>query len=118
MRAPSLRDRIRNVLNDGRWHTGLEIARTVRGPNAQYGPGIAAKIRDLRKLEYGGHKILSEKDPELSRTTGSQVWRFKMVLGETQLEADGITFDQEGQGLLMSGALEGPDFYKREGGAA
>jgi hypothetical protein len=75
----SLRERVRRVLSDGRWHTGLELAHACG--ESSYTTGVAAKVRDLRKPAYGGCVIAAERDVDESSRTGRQVWRFRMALG-------------------------------------
>jgi len=47
--------RISAILLDGRWHNARAIARRLRMSTA----GITARLRDLRKAEFGGHIILT-----------------------------------------------------------
>ena len=51
--AATLRDRIFELMSDGRWRTPFEI-REVTGCSDG---GITAKLRDLRKPECGGHTV-------------------------------------------------------------
>ena len=78
MKAPGIRERLRVVLMDGQWHTGLELARAI-GREA-YTTGIAAKVRALRDREYGGYTIESERVRGVPEHDGRQVWRFRMAL--------------------------------------
>ena len=71
-----MRERIRQILEDGEWHTGLSILRIL---GTSFGTGAMAKIRDLRKPEYGGHTIESRKNVALSRAWNRQVWEYRMV---------------------------------------
>lgn len=72
----SIRERVRKVLMDGRWHTGLDLCRRC---GVIYGTGLTAKIRDLRKAEFGGHIIESQRNEFLSRWWGRQVWEYRML---------------------------------------
>lgn len=47
--------RVARILSDGCWHNARLIARRLRMSTA----GITARLRDLRKAEYGGHIILT-----------------------------------------------------------
>lgn len=108
----SMREQIRRVLSDGRWHTGLELAHRIG--RKHYSTGIAAKIRDLRKPEYGGYVIESEKDVKESRRTGMQVWRFRMLLGISKDAKDQLPADNKGQCVLVADVLDGPGHHKFE----
>lgn len=74
----SIRDRIRILLSDGEWRTGLEIALAIG--KGSYTTGVAAKIRQLRDPRFGGHVIESEYDEKTSKASGMKVWRFRMVI--------------------------------------
>lgn len=45
--------RIAAILRDGNWRSARSIARRLRLSTA----GTTARLRDLRKAEYGGHVI-------------------------------------------------------------
>jgi hypothetical protein len=45
-----------NVLRDGQWYTLRAIAKITGDPEAS----ISARLRDFRKLKYGGHTIERE----------------------------------------------------------
>lgn len=51
--------RIATILMDGQWHNARHIARRLRMSTA----GITARLRDLRKREYGGH-VIAVRRPE------------------------------------------------------
>lgn len=51
--------RIAAILLDGQWHNARAIARRLRMSTA----GITARLRDLRKREYGGW-IIAVRRPE------------------------------------------------------
>lgn len=42
-------------LRDGEWHSISEMVEAIGSP----GQSISARIRDLRKAEYGGHTVLT-----------------------------------------------------------
>jgi hypothetical protein len=69
------RERVRRILADGRWHTGLELARRCR---TQYATGLMSYVRKLRRDEHGGHVVRCVFDAAASRRAGRQVWRYKM----------------------------------------
>jgi hypothetical protein len=108
----TLRDRIYAVMFDGVPRTRLQIAKLVG--REMDSPGLAAKVRDLRKAEHGGHTILPKRDAKASKEKGYTVNKWKLIPGEpteAQLE---LTQQQDGQGLLWSGADEGQLSYQRE----
>lgn len=74
----SIRDQIFLVMYDGRWRTGLEIAHAIG--RESFTTGIAAKLRQLRRPEFGGHIIESVLDPQRSKLSGQQVWRYRMLI--------------------------------------
>lgn len=55
------------VLSDGRWHKATELERRVGSNWAS----INARIRDLRKPRFGGHKIAR-------RNVGGGLWEYRM----------------------------------------
>ena len=60
--------RVWGVLLDGEWHTLHEIAKTTGDPEAS----ISARIRDLRKVKFGGHVV--ERD-----FVSNGLWRYRLV---------------------------------------
>ena len=44
---------VREIMEDGDWHTLGEIATRIDAPESS----VSARIRDLRKLKHGGHII-------------------------------------------------------------
>jgi hypothetical protein len=71
----SVRSKVRRILADGRWHSGLELARRCR---TVYATGMMSYVRKLRLEEHGGHSIDRVYDPQASRRTGRQVHRYRM----------------------------------------
>jgi biotin operon repressor len=63
---------VKQILSDNRWHTLSEISQRIGGSEA----GISARIRDLKKEKFGGHKI--EKNH-----IANGLWRYR-------LSSDGI----------------------------
>lgn len=57
------------VMRDGRWHTMRQIAGQLSIPEQS----VSARIRDLRKTEFGSHTIVSERLP------GRQGFRYRIV---------------------------------------
>jgi hypothetical protein len=57
---------VRQILSDNRWHTLSEIAQRIGGSEA----GISARIRDLRKVRFGNHKIDRQH-------IGGGLWRYR-----------------------------------------
>lgn len=45
--------RVWDVVLDGRWHTLGDISRRTGDPT----PSVSARLRDLRKKRFGGHRI-------------------------------------------------------------
>ena len=52
-RLKSLLDRVRTVMNDGKWHTLAELGRWAEGSEA----GVSARLRDLRKRRFGAYRV-------------------------------------------------------------
>lgn len=70
-RLDSLRSRVLEVLQTGRWYTLAELVALCGG--SPTGTGVAAKLRDLRKARYGGHTIVAEP------TGAPGCWRYRLV---------------------------------------
>ena len=47
-------DRVREVMQDKKWHTLAELVTRVGGASEA---GVSARIRDLKKPRFGGHLI-------------------------------------------------------------
>ena len=71
----STRARVRRILSDGRWHSGLELARRCR---TTFATGLMSYVRKLRQPEHGGHTIDCIYDERTSRRVGRQVYRYRM----------------------------------------
>jgi hypothetical protein len=54
-RQTCLRDRVFRLMRDGVWRTLPEMVEVVGGLST----GVSAKLRDLRKREYGGHIVVA-----------------------------------------------------------
>lgn len=74
----SARAKVRRILSDWEWHTGLEIARRV---GTSYATGVMAYVRKLRDPRFGGCTIDAEYDAAKSKRYTRQVWRYRLVLG-------------------------------------
>jgi hypothetical protein len=77
----SARAKVRRILSDGEWHTGLEIARRV---GTSYATGVMAYVRKLRTELHGANTILAEYDPVASKKHERQVWRYRLVPKQTK----------------------------------
>ena len=62
------------LLSDGKWHTLAEMKDYAGGSES----GCSARLRDLRKPQYGAKEIQRE------RVAGG-LWKYKMVVGNTSL---------------------------------
>ncbi|NLT36791.1 MAG: Rrf2 family transcriptional regulator [Methanomassiliicoccus sp.] len=64
-------ERVRHVLEDGRWHTVAAIAQLIDAPE----PSVSAQIRNLRKEENGGYTIETKR-------AGGGLFVYRLVRGE------------------------------------
>jgi hypothetical protein len=53
-RLSSMLLRVQAIMSDGHWHTLAELAARTGGSEA----AVSARLRDLRKPRFGGHKII------------------------------------------------------------
>jgi hypothetical protein len=67
-------EKVRRVLEDGRWHTVAAIAEAIHAPQ----PSVSAQIRNLRKPENGGYIIETKRDGD----TG--LFLYRLVRGDGQ----------------------------------
>ena len=74
-RQKSLRDRVLDLMRDGQWRTLREIE-AVTGGSAT---GISAKMRDLRKQEFGAHYLCAENQ-------GDGVWLYRLTVNRATVE--------------------------------
>lgn len=67
MRRSSSVERVRSLMSDGRWHTlrGLAFRTGFRET------GVSARIRDLRREEYGGCRVATRR---VNRST----WEYRL----------------------------------------
>lgn len=66
--------RVFQLMSDGRWYTLAEIATHADGTEAS----VSARLRDLRKEQYGAREIQRE------RVDGG-LWKYRMVVGNVSL---------------------------------
>lgn len=66
--------RVFQLMSDGRFRTLSEIATQADGTEAS----VSARLRDLRKEQYGAREIQRE------RVEGG-LWKYRMVVGDTSL---------------------------------
>jgi hypothetical protein len=78
----TLRDRVKAVMADGQWRTLYEIRDVMltRFYVAGSDSGISAKLRDLRKAQFGGHLVDSRRRLSQQWWTPGQVWEYRLVL--------------------------------------
>jgi hypothetical protein len=62
-----------NLMRDGQWRTLPEIARDVKGSQ----PAVSARLRDLRKEQYGGHSVDREY-------VAVGVWRYRLIVNRSK----------------------------------
>lgn len=77
-RLTSLRDRVLLVMGDGRWRTLGEIQARTGGAET----GVSAKLRDLRKAQFGAHCVESRR----RGNPRHGVWEYRLVARGVQLE--------------------------------
>ena len=77
-RLNSLRDRIRETMLQGGWWKLKDLETVVGGSLT----GIAAKLRDLRKLGYGSYTVES-------RHLGGGLWEYRLLKPRPPAPADG-----------------------------
>ena len=74
-RLTTLLVRVKHLMSDGRWRTLSDIRVLIGGSEA----GISARLRDLRKVKFGGYTVDKE------RVGPDGLWRYRLVLpGEEQ----------------------------------
>lgn len=76
VRLHSQHNRIEAFMKDGRWHTLAEIAAGTGDPEAS----ISARLRDLRKRQFGSHLIVREY-------VERGLFRYRMIVGQLELPA-------------------------------
>ncbi len=77
----SQRQRVLSVMSDGEWHTLGNIRESIaqRWPKSDSEAAISARLRDLRKTEYGGHNVERRR---ISRS----LYEYRIVFKPTQGE--------------------------------
>ena len=66
-RLDTLRGRVQETMKDGCWHKLSDLALCCGGSEA----GVSARIRELRRPEYGGHNIIKR------RVANGGLWEYK-----------------------------------------
>lgn len=61
-----------NLMIDGEWRTLRGIADATGHPEAS----VSARLRDFRKVPWGGHEVEAEREPSL---LGDGTWRYRLV---------------------------------------
>ncbi len=71
-RLDCLRERVFTLMRDGKWRTLSEIRAVTAGEIT----GVSAKLRDLRKLQYGSHDVQRRRrgDPK------SGNWEYRLIM--------------------------------------
>ena len=59
------------IMADGQWHTLAQISHLIDAPEAS----VSARIRDLRKDKFGGHRVDAERV-----INGNGLFRYRMPL--------------------------------------
>ena len=65
--------RVREALRDGQWWTLADLVASCGGSEA----GVSARLRDLRKPRFGGHKIEGRRVDIIGGKAG--LWEYRMV---------------------------------------
>lgn len=81
MSIPSLRERVRRVMEDSRWRTLRELARQMYEEFGKAGSdsGISAKLRDLRKRNFGLREVLSRRTTRPDADPDADLWEYRLV---------------------------------------
>ena len=61
---------VKGIMGDGNWHTLPELAHKTGAPEAS----VSARLRDLRKLRFGGWEI------ERERPASGRLFRYRAVV--------------------------------------
>jgi hypothetical protein len=64
--------RVHDVMADGAWRTLAQLAAAVAAPEAS----VSARLRDLRKPEFGGFHVEHRREG----APGSGLWSYRLVL--------------------------------------
>jgi len=72
----STRAKVRKILGDGQWHTGLELARRC---GVRYATGMMSYVRKLRLREHGGHIVQCVYDPDASKRMKRSIYRYRLL---------------------------------------
>ena len=69
-RLTALADRVFDLMRDGKWRTLAEIKQVTGGSEG----GIGARLRDMRKIQYGSHTVDRE------RVKDSGLWQYRLTV--------------------------------------
>lgn len=65
---------VHDVMEDGKWRTLFQISNALSAKGIQATEaGVSARLRDLRKPQYGARTVLRERVPE-----ASGLWRYRL----------------------------------------
>lgn len=67
MRRSRSVERVRRLMSDGRWHTLRELSES----SGYKETGVSARIRDLRREEYGGCRVAT-------RRVNRSLWEYRL----------------------------------------
>lgn len=70
-RLTSLRDRVHAIMCDAQWRTLAEIQAQTGGSET----GVSAKLRDLRKPQFGGHHV----DARRRGNARDGLWEYRLI---------------------------------------
>ena len=76
-RLATLQRRVTDLMLDGEWRTLREIQTVTGGSEA----GISARLRDMRKPQFGAYEVERRRRYPLSG-----VWEYRVMTGAGQLE--------------------------------
>ena len=76
-RIATLQARVTDLMTDGQWRTLREIQAVTGGSEA----GISARLRDMRKPQFGGYEVDRRRRYPLSG-----VWEYRVLTGQMEIE--------------------------------
>lgn len=73
-------DAVQELMKDGRWYTLESLRNQVRSVTQKHATesSISARIRDLRKPEFGGYEMQH-------RHVSNGLWEYRMVVDQMEL---------------------------------
>lgn len=72
-RLKALFDRALALMSDGQWRTLAQVHEQIGGTEAS----VSARLRDFRKIEFGGYCMESLRDPKQGRRG---LWWYRLLL--------------------------------------